>query len=233
MNDLLMDIRNKMWNEFHVRANVTYVLKDDNAEIRAVAYDANAPFNLFQVYGNMNGSLFIETIPEWDFNVDTYLFDDLEDGFQITYMPIMEHYNVWCSVKSMEDDIDHKEGLQKYLKYCQTHDITPEAIKALGLINNIDIMNLYQETNEGYQIISEYNINKVAYVIGYHSKAPEPYVVWRTSSNRSRGYDNGHYFTDYDEAFNDFNQRINDEVNHQVDWKRKDIKKEERSNEAR
>ena len=28
----------------------------------------------------------------------------------------------------------------------------------------------------------------------------------------------------YDEAFNDFKQRINDEVNHQVDWKRKDIK---------
>ena len=103
MNDLLMDIRNKMWNEFHVRANITYVLKDENGEIRAVAYDANAPFSLFKVYGNMYGSLFIESIPEWDFNIDSYLLEDMEDGFDIAYMPLTEHYNVWGSVKSMED----------------------------------------------------------------------------------------------------------------------------------
>lgn len=233
MNDLLMDIRNKMWNEFHVRANITYVLKDENGEIRAVAYDANAPFSLFKVYGNMYGSLFIESIPEWDFNIDSYLLEDMEDGFDIAYMPLTEHYNVWGSVKSMEDDIDHQDGLQKYLKYCQTHDITPEAIRSLGMISNLNIMNMYKEMNHGYRIVSEYTVNKIAYVIGHNPKAPEPFAVWRTTHNRSGGYDIGHYFETYDEAFNDFKQRISDEVDKQVYLKRKCFKKEERSDEVR
>ena len=233
MNDLLMEIRNQMWNEFHVRANITYVLRDENNEIRAVAYDANAPFNMFGISGRMNGSLYIDSIPDWDFNVDTYLFEDLEDGFEIAYMPIMEHYNVWCSVKNLENDIDHQDGLQRYLKYCKTHDITPDAIRSLGMISNLNIMNMYKEINEGYRIITDYTINRTAYVIGHDPKAPEPFAVWRTSYNRAGGYDIGHYFDTYDEAFADFKQRINDEVDKQVSQKRKSLKKEERSDEAR
>jgi hypothetical protein len=72
-----------MWNEFHVRANITYVLKDENGEIRAVAYDANAPFSLFKVYGNMYGSLFIESIPEYtehSFEIDNEYYFAKESG---------------------------------------------------------------------------------------------------------------------------------------------------------
>lgn len=228
-----MDIRNQMFRDLHIHANVIYVLKNDSDEIRALACDSDEPFRMFGVTGRMNRELFINTIPDWDFNVDTYLFEDMEQGFDIAYMPILEHYDVWCAIKSLEGEIDHQAGLQNYLKYCQMHDITPEAIKALGMIDNLNVMNLYKETNEGYRIISEYNINRVTYVIGHHPKAPEPFVVWRTTINRAGGYDIGHYFTDYDEAFKDFKERINDEVDKQVYLKRKCFKKERNGNEAR
>lgn len=35
-------------------------------------------------------------IPEWDYSVDSYLFDDLENGYEIIYMPLDYHYAVWC-----------------------------------------------------------------------------------------------------------------------------------------
>ena len=196
-----MDIRNQMFSELHIHAKVIYV-------------------HLFGITGRMNGRLFINSVPDWDFNIDTYLFEDMEEGFDIAYMPILEHYDVWCSIKNLDGDIDHQRGLQLYLKYCQTHDITPEAIKALGMIDNLNVMNLYKE-------------KKITYVIGHHPKAPEPFVVWRTTNNRSNGYDIGHYFETYDEAFKDFKERINDEVDKQVYLKRKCFKKERNGNEAR
>ena len=233
MNNLLMGIRNQMWNELHVNAKVIYVLKDESDEILALACDADEPYSIFGITGRMNGRLFIHSLPDWDFNIDTYLFEDLEHGFEIAYMPILTHYDVWCSIKNLEGEINHQDGLQRYLKYCQTHDITPEAIKALGMINNLNVMNLYKETNKGYQIISEYNVNKITYVIGHNPKAPDPFVVWRTTNNRSEGYEMGHYFGTYDEAFNDFKERINDEVEKQVYMERKYFKKERTGNEAR
>ena len=228
-----MEIRNRMWNELHIRAEITYVLMNENNEIRALAYDADDPETLFGIKGTMNGGIIISSIPDWDFSVDGYLFEDMEEGFDIAYMPIMEHYNIWCAVSSMEEDIDHQEGLQKYLQYCQMHDITPEAIRSLGLISDLNIMALYHESNQGYRIISDYTVNKVAYVIGHNPKAPEPFVVWRTTYNRSEGYEIGHYFSTYDEAFADFKQRINDEVDKQVYLKRKCFKRENRNDEAR
>ncbi len=227
-----MEIRDKMWDEFRVRASVTYILKNESNVIRAVAYDMQEPENLFGVTGRMDESIFVDHIPDWDFNVDDYLLSDLEHGFQIVYMPIGEHYNVWCAITDMKEDIRNRKGLHEYLKYCQTHDITYNSIRSLGL-NDVNIMSLYKEENQGYRIIADYSVNKVAYVIGHDPKAPDPYVVWRTSYNRSAGYDLGHYYESFDKAFSDFRERIQDEVDKQVYLKRKCFGKEAKRDDAR
>lgn len=86
MNNLLMDIRNQMFSELHIHAKVIYVLKNESDEIRALACDADEPFHLFGITGRMNGRLFINSVPDWDFNIDTYLFEDMEEGFDIAYI---------------------------------------------------------------------------------------------------------------------------------------------------
>ena len=147
-------MRNRIWNELRIKANISYVLKDEDNDIRALAYDSEEPSSLFGLIGNLNGDIFINTIPDWDFNVDGYLLNDLEEGYRIAFMPLGEHYNVWCAIAAMEDDIEHKRGLQEYLKHCVTHDITPETIRSFGT-NGINIMNLYREENQGYRIIAD------------------------------------------------------------------------------
>ena len=71
MNNLLMGIRNQMWNELHINAKVIYVLKDESDEILALACDADEPYSIFGITGRMNGRLFIHSLPDWDFNIVT------------------------------------------------------------------------------------------------------------------------------------------------------------------
>ena len=79
MNEFENDMRNRIWKELRIKANISYVLKDEDNDIRALAYDSEEPSNLFGLIGNLNGDIFINTIPDWDFNVDDYLLNDLEE----------------------------------------------------------------------------------------------------------------------------------------------------------
>lgn len=232
MNELAIEVRDMLWDQLKTEVNISYILKDSTGHIRLVAYEKDNEENIIGASGRLERGFITFSIPDWDFNVDDYLLKDLEEGYQIAFMPIMEHYNIWCAIDDFHDEIQNKRGLQEYLGYCQKNDITPSLIQSIGQ-QRINVMKFYHEENQGYQIIADYAINKAAYVIGYNPKAPSPYAVWRTNANRSKGYDIGHYFDNFDEAFSDFKERIQDEVDKQVYLKRKSFKREERSNEAR
>ncbi len=59
-------------------------------------------------------------------------------------MPLFEHYDVWCCIDQWREDVSHKDGLQKYLSYCQVNGISKHEIDLMQL-ESIDIMDLYVE----------------------------------------------------------------------------------------
>lgn len=150
-----------------------------------------------------------QNVPDWDFNIDDYLLSDLEDGYQIGYIPLEEHYNIWCAVKEWKDDIQHQDGLYSYLDHCKKNGITPEVISLLGF-ENVDIMNLYQERNGNYKIIGETKVGDQSVVIAHNPKAPSPFVTWKTTPSRIRGFDIGHYHSRFKDAYEDYKNRCNE-----------------------
>lgn len=148
-------------------------------------------------------------VREEDYNIDSCLFSDLENGYEIIYMPLVYHYGIWCCVKEQScDDFMHQEGLQMYLKYCKEHHISQEILLQLGryAYDVPNIMKLYQEKNIQYSIIDEFVIGEKSIVLAYQSSSNE-YVTWRTTPTRKRGFDIGHYFDYFGQAYRDFMKR--------------------------
>lgn len=164
-----------------------------------------------------------QNVPDWDFNIDDYLLSDLEDGYQIEYIPLEEHYNIWCAVKEWKDDIQHQDGLYSYLDHCKKSGITPEVISLLGL-ENVDIMNLYQERNGNYKIIGETKVGDQSVVIAHNPKAPSPLVTWRTTPSRIRGFDIGHYHSRFKDAYEDYKKRCNEMMEDHLNIQYREIK---------
>ena len=164
-----------------------------------------------------------QNVPDWDFNIDDYLLSDLEDGYQIEYIPLEEHYNIWCAVKEWKDDIQHQDGLYSYLDHCKKSGITPEVISLLGL-ENVDIMNLYQERNGNYMIIGETKVGDQSVVIAHNPKAPSPFVTWRTTPSRIRGFDIGHYHSRFKDAYEDYKKRCNEMMEDHLNIQYREIK---------
>ena len=46
-------------------------------------------------------------ILEWDYNIEDYLLDDLENGFEIEYMTLDEHCGIWYTIDNWREDISH------------------------------------------------------------------------------------------------------------------------------
>lgn len=171
---------------------------------------------------------------EWDYNLDTYDFENLKDGYEIAYMSMNGHYNFWCALEQgMPDDIECKEGLQKYLTYCKHKGITKEVIeKCVSLELKEDIMSYHEETNQGYTIIAECNINGKSLVLAENSNAPSPYATWLTTPTRKYGFNEGHYLSSIKEAKKDYanrsKQQLQYELGTQVDLSTKNKKGQER-----
>ena len=148
-------------------------------------------------------------LAEWDYNIDTYDFENLKDGYEIAYMSMNEHYNFWCVLEQwMPDDIECKEGLQKYLTYCKHNGITKEVIEqCVGFRLEEDIMKYHEETNQGYTIIAECNINGKSIVLAENTNAPSPYATWQTTPTRKYGFNEGHYLGSLKEATKDYANR--------------------------
>ena len=123
--------------------SLAYVLKvkDECQNCYAVAMDGDRiiGFNPFESE--------INNLPEWDFNIDTELFEELEWNREIIYMSMECHYGVWNEVSNCyPEDIEHKEGMQKYLKYCKENGVTKEYIEEKTNQKNIvNVMQFYKD----------------------------------------------------------------------------------------
>lgn len=85
-------------------------------------------------------------VPEWDFNFDYYVFNLLEEGYEVGYMNMETHYNLWNSIHELyPEDIDYKDGVQNYLQYCKDNNITKEKIDKEVNLETPNIMEFYKE----------------------------------------------------------------------------------------
>lgn len=90
-----------------------------------------------------------KTIEVWDFNFDGDLFENLESGYELALMSLNCHYNVWCTIEEWyQGDIDHAEGVQKYLGYCKRNNITKEKLQEAVGYSGMDVMTLYHDKAE-------------------------------------------------------------------------------------
>ncbi len=166
-------------------------------------------------------------VPEWDFNVDGYLLSELEQGYTIDYMSLECHYNTWCSIDEWRDELEHIDGLQKYLSYCQTNDIN-STIMSIYSNNDINILDMYKENNCGFDIIASTSIGSRTIVLGYN-KTKDEYVTWRTSPNRKGGYDIGYYYSNYKNAFKNYEERCHDMLENHLSFEKNKTKTKEKS----
>ncbi len=154
-------------------------------------------------------------IPPWDFNVDDYLLDDLQNGYDIVYMPLNVHSGIWYSINEIDYDIEYQDGFQKYMKYCKSNNITKESFGD-DYPSKFNIMKYYKEMNDSYEIIADMDIGDITFVFACSKTNPSPYVTWETNRIRSY-YASGNYFQDYGAAYVDFKKRIHEELTKQLD----------------
>ena len=84
-------------------------------------------------------------IPEWDFNFANYIFEELEKGYFVGYIDDEINYGIWNTLNDLfPEDIDHKEGVQKYLQYCADNGITKEYLDNKTKYDTPDIMKHFE-----------------------------------------------------------------------------------------
>ena len=120
-NQELLDMVNEtLLNSEYKDFKLAYVLKvkDESENCYAVAINGD------EIIGFNPLDKEIDIIPEWDFCADNELFQELEWNREIIYMSLDNHYGVWNEISNCyPDDIEHKEGMQEYLKYCKKQKI--------------------------------------------------------------------------------------------------------------
>lgn len=101
-------------------------------------------------------------VPEWDYNFDYYIFEYLNDDYSIGYMTDNTHYNLWNSICELyPTDIENKDGVFNYMRYCKDNNITKEYIdKQMGLDtpNIFDIVRGKNKEKEYIQFILGYDL---------------------------------------------------------------------------
>lgn len=89
----------------------------------------------------------ISSVADWAYSFDEDIFGELEKNKEIGYMSMDTHFNIWETIHQWyPEDIEHKKGMQKYLKYCKDNKITKEVIeKEVKLDVNVDVMKFYEK----------------------------------------------------------------------------------------
>lgn len=92
----------------------------------------------------------LNTIPDWAYSYDQDLFEQLKDGKTIGYMTAEVHYDIWCRIAEWyPEDIDCKEGLDLYIKYCDKNGITKEYLDNMNKLDTPDIMDNFASLEVG------------------------------------------------------------------------------------
>lgn len=113
-------------NEDYRGFKLKYIIKNreeqENTYAVATKDDEMIGFNPFEKE--------IHSIPDWAYNFDDDLFEELEWNKEIIYMTSDVHYSIWNDISSYyPEEFEHKEGVQEYLKYCKRNGIDKEYIQ--------------------------------------------------------------------------------------------------------
>lgn len=89
----------------------------------------------------------INETADWAYNIDDDIFGMLESDKKISYMSINMHYGIWQTIDQWyPEDLEHKKGMQKYLKYCKDNNITQTRIlKEKGIDDVANAMKYYKK----------------------------------------------------------------------------------------
>ena len=146
-NEEILDMVNEvLQNSEYNNFKLAYVLKvkDECQNCYAVAMDGDKiiGFNPFEKE--------IDNLPEWDFSADGEIFQELEWNREIIYMSIDCHYGIWHEVtRCYPEDIEYKNGMKEYLKYCKKNKIDIKRIKKERNVEDIDnIMKYFKDRNK-------------------------------------------------------------------------------------
>ena len=133
-------------NEKYKNMEIIYILKDVKNSRDSIVVAAEDE-SVIEINPFTNE---IKDIPDFEFNFDEYLFKQLEKGKQIAYMTPNTHYGIWSTIEDFApSNIEHKKGMQKYLKYCKTNKITKEKLEKECNVKDIkDVMKFYKEKKE-------------------------------------------------------------------------------------
>lgn len=147
INEIKNDIEKFLKDDpLHHSKHIDYILADSrNKEIYAVASNGDDEIIAIMPYMAPHEKEYrycaCRSIPEWDYNYDSYLYEYLEEGKEIAYMNDEVHYSIWNSIKeSYPEDITFKKGMQNYLQYCRKNKITKEYLDKMTGLNTPDIM---------------------------------------------------------------------------------------------
>lgn len=178
IHNIMHDTRQLLIEKEFENAEILYVLentKDLKESISGVC-DKN-----YEMYEAILKNREVNYCYDWDYNVDEYIFGNIEKDFNIGFMQMDFHKAIWTSIEDVgADEFKHKIGLQKYLKYCKENNIDKATIEKETKSENIpDIMKYYDEktnyvtmengqvtmSNEHYQEQSE--VSYIVFVLGY------------------------------------------------------------------
>ena len=84
-------------------------------------YEDNENHDYLYIYDSKDDAYL--KVPDCDYSFDDFELDYLEQGYNIVYMPDSTHAAYWTLIDRYYDEIEHREGLIRYLDYCKTHHI--------------------------------------------------------------------------------------------------------------
>ena len=197
INNIKNDIENYLFEDIeHKNKRIDYILvNEEKEEYIVIASDGLDEMIEFAPYTKELPNNY-SNVPEWDYNFDTYLFEHLENGFEISFMEDEVHYGIWQAIEELyPSDMQFLNGFQKYLNYCYQNNISKEYLeKKLEFnysdINVPNIMKYYQ--NDYIEIVDDQVImNKKTF-----NKISNGNINTLKSGTKHRLLENGMYILD-------------------------------------
>ncbi|MBQ2835476.1 MAG: hypothetical protein IJE68_01390 [Clostridia bacterium] len=161
-------------SEEHQDKKIQYILyKEDTKETNILAINEEGTLAIEFTPITKESKEGYWDVPGWDFNYDYYMYNLLEENWEIAYITPNIHYDIWNSINELyPEDIDYKDGVQKYLKYCKENNITKEYLdkemeSVIPNANTPDIMKYLDDLEvsdtfeyKGYFIqVDDYNLD--------------------------------------------------------------------------
>lgn len=162
----------------HLNMEIHYVLENTNDIRKSIIFAVDDGDEMAEIDLEEQE---VKYSPEWAYNIDTDIFEYLENEYNIGFISDTWHYNIWNMIDEYGiEEIEHKLGFQKYLKYCKENNIDKKyLIEKNNLPNVPDIMKYYEEKISYTKIengkveipqdkyIKDNDVNYIAFCLGY------------------------------------------------------------------